>query len=80
MWVAKIRVTGRPPSALANSSRQSREVSSPRSPVSTSAQPSPSAIAHRLMWFNANGIGMRIQCTPGTTSSVVPRSGGASNG
>ena len=53
-----------------NSSRQVCMVSSVRMPVSTSAQPSISSIAHRLMWSSLKGSGIRIQCTPGATSIV----------
>ncbi len=50
-------------------------------PVSTSVQPSPSASAHRLMWFSpAIGRRIRSQYTPGATAKASPGPGTASNG
>ena len=80
MWVANTRVKGRWSSLLANSARQAANVSSVRIPVSTTAQPSSSARPQTLMWLSAMGKGMRIQTTPGATSSTWPGSGGVSNG
>src|SRR3989344_2283707 len=59
MCVTNTRVSGRGSEALANSSRQTRMVSSERSPVSTRAQPSPSEMAHRLIWSSAKVNGRR---------------------
>jgi hypothetical protein len=50
MCVTKTRVSPRVSGELANSSRHTATVSSVRTPVSTTAQPSPSSMAHRLMW------------------------------
>ena len=64
--------------------RQAARVSGVLVPVSTMAQPGPcsssSATAQRLMWFSANGSGMRSHSTPGATSRTSPGAGASPQG
>src|SRR5581483_6313934 len=74
------RVIGLPSSALSKICSQSALVSALLMPVSTIAQPAPSATSQRLMWSSAKGSGMRSQRTPGAISCTVPGGGGAACG
>ena len=90
MWVQKMRVILLPCAVAASgpssaiSCRQAASTSGVLVPVSTMAQPGPcsswSAMAQRLMWFSANGSGMRSHSTPGATSFTVPGAGGSPQG
>src|SRR5690242_8424130 len=74
------RVTGLPSSWVAKICSQIALVSAVWMPLSTIAQPAPSATSQRLMWSRAKGSGMRSQRTPGAISSAVPAGGGAACG
>src|SRR5215469_3085552 len=74
------RVTGLPSSAVMKICSQSALVSALWMPLSTIAQPTPSATSQRLMWSRAKGSGMRSQRTPGAISCAVPEGGGATCG
>ena len=81
-WVTITRVTGLPPRAPAKALRQAWLVSLVWTPVSTTAQPSPSAMAQTLMNCSEPPSGMRSHRTPGATSTAWPEpcSGAVSNG
>ena len=75
MWVTNTRVTGLPSSGPFSTARQPLRVSAPPIPVSTIAQPSPSAIAQTLMKASAPPSGIRIHFTPGAISTASPTLG-----
>src|SRR5215472_11143724 len=74
------RVAGLPSSAVAKICSQSALVSALWMPLSTIAQPAPSATSQRLMWSRAKGSGMRSHRTPGAISCAVPAGGGVACG
>ena len=80
MCVPNTRVIGRCPSGPAIASDQAAAVSGLCSPVSTAAQPAPSAIAQVLMCDSGGGSGLRIHSRPGVTSTADPCTGAAAKG